>query len=188
MPGDGGEAEPAPDGLEVLRREVVGSSGGVVEVGGTVVRVPAGAVDEPVEVEIREPLGVFGTEEGGPVVGVDHDGPLAEPVTVSWDVGHLSEAERGSIILVRWNDNLAGWLPTDEGYEISGGMLTAEIQQWSFGTWITDRLADASQTLQELMGRRVGRPQVLRRCAPGVGDVQHRTRRGLQRGRDPVVL
>ena len=156
------EPETAPAGLEVLRREVVGSSGGVVEVGGTVVRVPAGAVDDPVRVEVREPLGVLGTEEGGAVVGVEHEGPLAAPVTVSWDVGHLSDAELGSVVVVRWDDALSQWLPVDVGSEIAGGVLTADIEQWSWVSWIAelqDTVANISQTFQEIFGRRVDAPK-----------------------------
>ena len=59
------EPETSPGELEVLSSEAVGSRGAVVSGGGLKVRVPAGAADEPVEVEIREPLGVLGTEEGG---------------------------------------------------------------------------------------------------------------------------
>ena len=156
------EPDPAPDGLEVLERDMVGSRGGVVETGGTVVRVPAGAVDEPVEVEIREPLGVFGTEVGGPVVGVEHDGPLAEPVSVSWDVSHLSGAQQDLIVVVRWNEDLQGWLPVDVDYEVAAGVLTAEIARWSWISWITglqDVAANFSQTVQEIFGRRVDAPK-----------------------------
>ena len=123
------------------------------------VRVPAGAVDEPVQVEIREPLGVFGTEEGGAVVGIEHQGPLAAPVTVAWDVGHLSDDQRHSILLVRWDDGLSQWLSVDVDYEIAAGVLTAEIQQWSWVTWIADTAANASQTIQEILRRRVDAPK-----------------------------
>ena len=159
---DDSGSDPAPEGLGVVQREVLGASGGVVEVGGVVVRVPAGAAGEPVEVEVREPLGVFGSEEGGAVVGIDHDGPLAEPVTVSWDVSHLSDARQNSILVVRWNEDLEGWLPVDVDYEITSGVLTAEIAQWSWASWITgleDFAANFSQTVQEILGRRVDAPR-----------------------------
>ena len=157
--GNRSEPAPAPAGLEVVQQEVLDSSGGVVEAGGTVVRVPAGAVDEPVQVEIREPLGVFGTEEGGAVVGIEHQGPLAAPVTVAWDVGHLSDDQRHSILLVRWDDGLSQWLSVDVDYETAAGVLTAEIQQWSWVTWITDLAANTSQTIQEILRRRVDAPK-----------------------------
>ena len=157
--GNRSEPDPAPAGLEVVQQGVLDSSGGVVEAGGTVVRVPAGAVDEPVQVEIREPLGVFGTEEGGAVVGIEHQGPLAAPVTVAWDVGHLSDDQRHSILLVRWDDGLSQWLSVDVDYEIAAGVLTAEIQQWSWVTWIADTAANASQTIQEILRRRVDAPK-----------------------------
>ncbi len=161
------EPETSPGELEVVQQEVLDSSGGVVEAGGTVVRVPAGAVDEPVQVEIREPLGVFGTVEGGAVVGIEHRGPLAAPVTVAWDVGHLSDAQLRSILLVRWDSGLSQWLPVDVDYEIAAGVLTAEIQQWSWTTWIAevqDTAANISQTFQEILGRRVDAPE----CSGGL--------------------
>ena len=166
--------DPAPEGLGVVQQVVLDASGGVVEAGGVVVRVPAQAAGQPVEVEIREPLGVFGTEEGGAVVGIDHDGPLAAPVTVSWDVSHLSEARQNSILVVRWNEDLEGWLPVNVDYEITSGVLTADIARWSWASWITgleDFAGNFSQTVQEILGRRVNAPQLLG-GASAVGD-QH---------------
>ena len=112
--------------------------------------------------EIREPLGVFGSEEGGPVVGIEHDGSLSAPVEVSWDVSNLSDAQQDSILVVRWNEDLQGWLPIDVDYEVAAGVLTAEIAQWSWASWITgleDVAANLSQTVQEIFGRRVDAPK-----------------------------
>ena len=151
----------------MLRSEVLDSRGGVIAGGGAVVRVPAGATGDPVEVEIREPLGVFGTEEGGAVVGVEHDGPLVAPVKVSWDVSHLSDAQQDLILVVRWNEDSQGWLPVDVDYEVTAGVLTAEIAQWSWVSWITgleDFAANFSQTVQEILGRRVDAPK----CSGGL--------------------
>ena len=145
-----------------MQQVVLGSSGGVVEAAGTVVRMPAGAAGEPVEVEIREPLGVFGTEVGGAVVGIEHDGPLSAPVTVSWDVGHLSDAQQDFVVVVRWNEDLRGWLPIDVEYEVIAGVLRAEIAQWSWTSWMADvgdLAANFSQTVQEVFGRRVDAPK-----------------------------
>ena len=147
--------EPDPAGLEVLRREVVGSRGGVVAGGGVEVRVPPGAVGEPVDVEIRAPLGAFGDEVGGAVVGIDHVGALAAPVVVSWDVSALSDEQRQMVLVVRWDEDVEGWLTGDVDYEIVDGVLTANIAEWSWWTWITDNLGSFSQTIQEVFGRRV---------------------------------
>ena len=153
--------------LEVLHQGVVDSQGGVVAGAGVEVRVPAGAVSEPVAVEIRAPLGAFGDRLGGEVVGIEHAGPLAAPVTVSWDVTALGEERRQTILVVRWDDYVGAWLPGDIDYEIVDGVLTADIQDWSFWTWISDRLADLSQTVQEIFGRRVDAPKCSGRGLPG---------------------
>ena len=149
------EPEPDPTALEVLQQEVVSSQGGVVAGGGVEVRVAPGAVGEPVDVEIRAPLGEFGNELGGEVVGIEHAGLLAAPVVVSWDVSALSDEQQQYLLLVRWDEDLGGWVPGDAEYEVSGGVLTAEIQQWSFWTWI----ANTSQSIQELFGRRIDAPK-----------------------------
>ena len=159
--------EPDPAGLEVLRREVVGSRGGVVAGGGVEVRVPPGAVGEPVDVEIRAPLGAFGDEVGGAVVGIDHVGALAAPVVVSWDVSALSDEQRQMVLVVRWDEDVEGWLTGDVDYEIVDGVLTANIAEWSWWTWITDNLGSFSQTIQEVFGRRVDAPECSREELPG---------------------
>ena len=159
--------EPEPAGLEVLRLEVVDSRGGVVAGGVVEVRVPAGAVAEPVDVEIRAPLGTFGTEVGGAVVGIEHAGPLVAPVAVSWDVSALSDEQQQRILVVRWDEDVGGWLPVDVDYEIVDGVLTAAIQEWSFWTWISDKLADFSQEVLEIFGRRVDAPECSGRDLPG---------------------
>ena len=146
---------PAPEDRAVLAEQRVGASGAVVSHGQVTVSVPAGTFDSQAEVAILEPLGEFGDELGGEVVSVEHSSPVRAPVTVKWDVSHLSEADQRLVVLVRWDETLGDWLPGDADFEISGGMLTARIQEWSFWTWI----ANASQTIQELLGRRIDAPQ-----------------------------
>ena len=146
---------PEPGDRAVLVQQEVGDSGAVVSQGQVSVSVPEGAISGRAEVVVREPLGEFGDEVGGEVVGVEHSGPVLEPVTVVWDVSHLSEAEQQFVVLVRWDEDLGDWLPGDADFEISGGTLTARIGEWSFWTWI----ANASQTIQELFGRRIDAPQ-----------------------------
>ena len=152
---------PGPGDRAVLAQQAVGQAGAVVSDGAVSVSVPAGAVDAEVQVAIHERLGEFGGEVGGEVVSVDHQGPVRSPITVTWDVSHLSAYQQEALVLVRWDDGLADWvLPAAEPeYEIVGGVLRARIAEWSFWTWI----ANVSQTLQEILGRRVDAPK----CAEG---------------------
>ena len=210
---------PAPTELETVAQESVGPSGGVVAHDGVVISVPSGALSELAEVIIREPLGEFGSEVGGAVVGVEHLNPVQVPITVTWDLSHLSDFEQRTLLLVRWDDDLGDWIPQDLDYEIRDGILTAEIQEWSWYApdwaktiiktggeairkggeviqkggekawaitkkgaiwagekaeetwtktkeytnkawiWSTDRLAELSQSVQELFGRRVAAPR-----------------------------
>ena len=159
-------AAPSPVERVVVVEEVVGQAGGVVEAEGVTVTVPAGAVSEAVVVAVREPLGRFGTEVGGPVVELDHQRPLVDPVMVSWDVSHLSTDQQDLLLVVTWDDDQAGWVTTDDDYTVGDGRLVARIGQWSNRSWLTpnlDAAAGASQTIQELFGRRVDAPK----CAPG---------------------
>lgn len=146
---------PAPEELEVLAQQAVGAAGAVVSSGGVSVSVPEGAFSGGAEVAILAPLGEFGDEVGGEVVSVEHRGEVQAPVTVVWDVSHLSEAGQQFLVLVRWDEALGDWLPGEAGFEVSGGMLTARIQEWSFWTWI----ANTGQTIQEFFGRRIDAPK-----------------------------
>ncbi len=169
---------PAPEELEVLVQRTVGDEGAELAAGQVSVSVPAGAVDGA-SVVIREALGEFGSGVGGEVVSVEHQGPVRAPITVAWDVGHLSEAEQELLVLVRWDDGAASWVRDDADFEIQEGVLTARIQQWSVkglvaclayplvpfcpvaADLILDSvdLSDLSQSLQELLGRRVDAPK-----------------------------
>ena len=104
---------PSPDDREVLAHQSVGAGGAVVSHGMVRVSVPAGALDGQAEVAIRAPLGEFGGEVGGEVVSVEHSGPVLAPITVVWDVSHLSDLQQQALILVRWDDELADWVPPD---------------------------------------------------------------------------
>ncbi len=154
---------PSPTERDVVVQESVGQAGGVVSGGGVTVTVPAGALSGEAVVAVREPLGRFGVEFGGPVVEIDHDQPLAEPVTVSWDVSDLTEYQQRSLLLVTWDEELADWIPGNVDYTIADGVLTARIQQWSWWSTVYNWIVSASQTVQEVLGRRVDAPK----CAEG---------------------
>ena len=130
---------PSPTELEVVVQEIVGPSGGGVAQGGVVISVPSGALSELAEVRIREPLGEFGSEVGGVVVEVEHLNPVQMPITVTWDVSHLSDTEQRGILLVHWDDDLEDWVPEDVDYEIRDGVLTAAFQEWGFRSWAKEQ-------------------------------------------------
>ena len=134
----GQDAVPAPADRAVLAREQVGGGGAVVSSEPVRVSVPVGAVDDAV-VEVREALGEFGSFVGGAVVGVEHEGPVRKPITVAWDVSHLDEFQQQALFLVRWDEEVDDWVPVDDdtAVRIEGGTLTAEIDQWSFWSWLT---------------------------------------------------
>ena len=155
-------AAPSPAERAIVVEETLNEAGGVVEAAGVTVTVPAGALGEAVVVAVREPLGRFGIEVGGPIVELDHQRPLVEPVTVTWDVSHLSGDQLGLLLLVTWDEDLASWVTTDDDYTIENGVLVARVRQWSNRTWtaiVGDALANTSQTIQELAGRRVDAPK-----------------------------
>ena len=169
---------PAPDEREVLVQRTVENDGAEVSAGQVSVSVPAGAVDGA-SVEIREALGEFGSGVGGEVVSLEHQGPVRVPITVKWDVGHLNEAQQDLLVLVRWDHQDSDWVLDNADFEIQEGELTARIQQWSHRSWIlctafcykpsahailhSVDLSDLSQSLQELLGRRVDAPK----CSSG---------------------
>ena len=138
---------PAPTELETVAQESVGPSGGVVAHDGVVISVKSGALSELAEVIIREPLGEFGSEVGGVVVGIEHLNPVQAPITVTWDVSHLSDTEQRGILMVHWDDDLEDWVPRDVDYEIRDGVLTAEIQEWGFNDWLTKKKEQGKKLL-----------------------------------------
>ena len=180
---------PGPDDRRVLAQRTVGLSGGVVSHGGVRVSIPAGALSGEADVSVLERLGEFRGWVGGEPVSVDHPaGPVLQPITVEWDVGHLSEFQQQVLVLVRWDEGVGDWVvpPEEPDYQVADGILTAQIADWSVTDWVTrswdwvkDKTADGIgwvgdklsnltpssllQTVQEWMGRRVDAP----RCERG---------------------
>ena len=148
-------AVPAPEDRAVVAEETFDRDGGVVEAGGVTVTVPEGALSEAAAVTVREPLGEFGSEVGGEVVGVDHQLPLNDAVTVRWDVSHLSEVQQLLVVMVVWDGEVGEWVPNDVDYIIEDGVMTAHLRDWSETTW----LSDLFQTGLEFLGRGVDAPK-----------------------------
>ena len=133
------------EGREVLAQQEVSTAGATVSHGEVSVSVPAGALTSQAHVAVHEPFGELDGEVGGEIVSVNHQGPVLEPITVKWDVSHLSEPQQQTLVLARWDAELEDWIPGNANYAIANGILTAEIQEWSFWTW----LANLIQTIQQ---------------------------------------
>ena len=139
---------PSPEDREVQQTATLSSSGGVVSGGGVTVSAAAGALRGLAEVEIREPLGEFGAELGGVVVGVEHQQALESPLVVTWDVSHLTDFQQSTLLLVRWDEDSSDWVPSHEAYEIRDEILTAEIQEWSDVGWLVRRFETAKANVE----------------------------------------
>jgi hypothetical protein len=149
------EPELAPDNFNVVAEQSVDGSGGEISEEGTQVSIPVGAFDETAAVTVRQPLGAFEHEYGGAIVGIDHRGDLATPVTVRWDISELDPQARDGVLLVRWDDSEQRWVPGDIDPIIEGDTLTADVGDWSFWSWI----ANLGQSGGEIIGRRAAAPE-----------------------------
>ena len=53
---------------------------------------------------------------------------------------------------MRWDEQASGWVPADDAvYEVSGGVLTAQIDRWSAWSWMANKL----KTAHDRVARRV---------------------------------
>ena len=155
----------------VPKRQVVGSQGARIE-GAAVVEVPAGAVPDgrEVEVGVGDALGAIDglTQEvfGAPVLVV-HDVDLEKPIRVRWNIGNLTEEQRSTILLVRWNDEVGMWQVPGQAASIEGDTLVADLQQFSFWTWVSGGAATVSQVSGEVFGKRTSAPTCSSGSLPG---------------------
>ena len=134
----------------------VDPEGGTVQVGGGEMQIPAGAVADGSHITVLPvaAIGEHGGELFGQPVGVEHDQPLREPVTVRWNVPQLSARQRASAVLTRWDADLRMWKVSDARLAVDGDFLVATLQDFSFWDWA----ASASQWTGELLGKRVDAP------------------------------
>ena len=161
----------SPDGLAVLESVEVGPQGATVQAAGATVVVPSGAVEAGTTVSIQEPTGRYEAGEfGGHVVSVDHDGPVRAPISVTWDLSHLTEEQTESVLMVSWDDTLGLWVPTYEDFEMVDGNLTVRTAEWSWRmpSWrdiargIHEFATNTVQTGKEVLGWAVDAPK----CSP----------------------
>jgi hypothetical protein len=151
------ESEPklAPKNFKRLSADTVSSDGKVVTGNRVTATVPPSVLNETAELSVREALGRFGTEIGGPIVGLQHRKKLGGAIRVEWDVAELTPREQQTMLLVRWSDKQKRWVPSPVEPKIVDGSLSAELTEWSFYSWI----ANVGQTGQEVVGRRVDAPK-----------------------------
>ena len=146
----------------------IASKGGRYEGKGVSVEVPAGAVPEASTFRVAAgapigPIRGLGDEIFGVPLSVEHDTPLAVPFQVSWDVAQLSEEQRASLRLVRWDDQLGVWWASDQAFKVEGDTLTAAIDEFSFWTWVSSGATAVTQTVGQWFGKRADAPS----CASG---------------------
>ena len=139
---------------------MVDSTGGRVEVEAVSVDVPAGAVQdgERITVSVGEPIGIvegpYATEIGGRPVRVEHNRALAGPLTLTWRVPELTEAQRATLVLVKWNPGSGAWEPRDVAPTWAGDALTVKADDFSEWNW----WANFGQGVGESLGTRVEAP------------------------------
>lgn len=125
------------------------------------VDIPAGAVPTGHTVTIRSGdeigtlTGPYGTEIAGRPLSVDHDLPLVSALTLSWDLPKLTAAQRGSVVLARWNPTAHAWAYTSEKPVWHGTVLTVAVRDFSVLTWV----ANIGQTTGQIAGARVDEPK-----------------------------
>ncbi|GLY43406.1 hypothetical protein Amsp01_094290 [Amycolatopsis sp. NBRC 101858] len=148
--------DPAPKILE--KNTAVGAEGASVQVGAAQVTVPAGLVTAGTEIHVpqvaqidRQPAELYGQP-----VNVQHDAPLRKPVIVRWTLPAMSDVQRASLVLVHWSEQARAWEPRlDQPFRIEGGVLTAELAEFSFWDWV----ANVGQKVGEITGARKDGPK-----------------------------
>ncbi|WP_133787350.1 hypothetical protein [Kribbella sp. VKM Ac-2571] len=88
-------------------------------------------------------------------MAVDHDQPLRNALTLSWNLPDLTATQRASVVLGRWNPQANAWAYTPERPVWRGNVLTAAVREFSILTWF----ADIGQTTGQITGTRVDEPK-----------------------------
>lgn len=91
----------------------------------------------------------------GAPIGVEHDGDLRRALTLTWDVSALSDEQRQSLVLTRWDPRQRAWAYQDVPFTVSSGTLNAEVREFSLWTWA----ASVDQTVGQVLGKRAAAPK-----------------------------
>lgn len=150
------------EAVDTSTRQTGTTDGGTFAGNGYTVNVPGGAIAGDAQVvDAVVTAETLGNDVFGPALGIEHDQPLNGPIEVRWDITALTQPQRDTLILIRYNDDLGVWAadpPTlDVPYRIEGNELIADIDTWSFRSW--DTIADIGQGIGELTGRRTDPPE-----------------------------
>lgn len=143
---------PDPPPVPDSQPETVGVDGATVTLDGVEVLVPRGAVAPGSAIEVRSAQA--GGELAGQVFGkpaiVDHAEPLLTPLTLRWILPSLSEQQRATITIVRWDPAAEAWAYTAQPFSIEGDTLVAQVSEFSAVSWT----AIAQQKALELADKR----------------------------------
>lgn len=157
------EREPRPEDTFTTNRTVT-SDGAVVLNDFVRVEIPQSAVASGAEVTVGldAPLGnavdAFARESWGAPVRIAHQQPLRKPVTITWNVASLTDEQRSSVALVRWDPERLVWSTADEPVKLDGTNLRAEVSRFSVLDFVTNGAADLGQTFGEWLGKRAQAP------------------------------
>lgn len=141
-----------------------GPEGADLEFDGVTVGVPQGAVPDGERIHVRFglPLGTFdgpfAVEQFGAPIEVEHDSPLLQPLTLTWDVSQVPAEQLEVVALARWDEEAGAWAVQPVPARYDGTHLTAEIQDFSIWTWFSTTAADISQLGGQVFGGRAGAP------------------------------
>lgn len=135
----------------------VGPDGATVRHGSVEVSVPAGAVPDGEEITVLPvaPLGQRLGEIFGQPAAVEHASPLRAALTLRWHVPELTQRQRDTAVLTRWDPEHEVWRLTGEPLTVDGDTLVAQVREFSFLNWV----ANLGQAVGELLGKRAGEPR-----------------------------
>jgi hypothetical protein len=139
----------------------VTDAGGTVNAAGVRISVPQGAltVGHKATVRTGSPPSPAGVQRYGSPVGIDHDAPISQPITVTWTLpADVTEHERETAVLVHWDPSAKAWLPIGLPAQVSGTTISAKLSEFSIIDWVSDAAANAGQSVLQLVGARADAP------------------------------
>lgn len=157
--------DPLPGGFGTPH--TLDAAGGDVARGTVIVRAGAGAVPDghTIEVAVGDPLGEvtspFAGERYGQPVRVEHDAALDAPLTVTWDVSNLTQVQRHSMAVVRWDEAEQVWTPSGEPIVFEGDSAHVQVRNFStiswvaFSQWVAENV---TQNVGKVLDKRVDAP------------------------------
>ena len=119
------------------------------------VEVPADAVVSEASLVLGQQLGTVEGEFFGQPVAVEAAEALERPIELRWNIAEVTEAQRASIVPLRWDESLEVWA-VDESeatrVRIEGDELVIVASEFSWRSW--SWAADFGQSVGERTGSR----------------------------------